>query len=49
MEGITTRSFNDVIGPDKRPANETYLYEYLVTIGSKDDPHPWENYKGIFS
>ena len=32
MKGITPRSFSDVIGPDKRPVNETYLWEYFIRI-----------------
>ena len=32
MKGITPRSLSDVIGPDKRPVNETYLWEYLIRI-----------------
>ena len=36
MKGIKQRSFAEVIGPDKRPANETMLWEYIIEFR---DPH----------
>ena len=40
MKGITPRTFEDVIGPDKRPANETFLWEYFVRIEGYEPSGP---------
>ena len=35
MKGIKQIPFSEVIGPDKRPANETYLWEGIVEFDER--------------
>ena len=48
MKGIKTKTFEDVIGPDRRPANETYLWEYFIKIDGYEPSGPKSDWFKIF-